>query len=85
MTLKSHITIAVATMASLAGTATAQPAPVPDDNWAKADVNLAVPDTLKPSGAHGTVVIEGNISLRGILRMPVSSQAVAPPIWMPWR
>ena len=30
--------------------------------WAEAKIDLAVPDYLKPTGQHGTVVIEGDIT-----------------------
>jgi TonB family protein len=39
--------------------ATAQPKP------SKADIDLSVPDAIKPTGAHGTVVLEGDIGADG--------------------
>lgn len=30
--------------------------------WSETEINLLVPDEIKPSGEHGTVVLEGNIS-----------------------
>ncbi|WP_182911846.1 TonB family protein [Sphingomonas cavernae] len=62
-----HFCVSISIFASvlatlLAGPTQAQPVIVEEAKWASTEISLLVPDEIKPTGEHGTIVLEGEVT-----------------------